>query len=379
MGRTIAIIVFTLLGAGGGFLIGQWYHEARSPDPETLQTDLVIDSVTAEGKIKPAGGIHPVTALPGRQVETVLVKVGSQVVADQTQLCRMVDEPLLKMQWELAAARQEDLDTEIEQRILAARLNRSSAEAALKKARFNQMRLSDESTEASYADRKIETSTRKLNRLKELAESDDTAAFVSIQDILDQELELEKAVAERQSLRQAADLAVETAAQALEIAEESLANAQAAKKESRALVLAEAIAKQQYENSLVMAPIDGEVVQIHVTEGQNVANLPIMEVADLSSMIVEAEVYFANLNDVRPGQAVEISSPALSRAMTGKVVSKSNYIGSGILQSANPLAMTNQETAQVVIAIDSEFTEMARSFLNLQVTVKIDTKNIDTE
>ena len=91
-------------------------------------------------------------------------------------------------------------------------------------------------------------------------------------------------------------------------------------------------------------------------------------------MIVEAEVYFANLPSVKTGQSVTISSPALEKDLTGKVVSKSNYIGSSLLQSANPLAMSNQETAKVTIAIDSEFGEIAKSFLNLQVTVEIDTE-----
>ena len=374
MGRIITIIVFTLLGIGGGFFIGQRYDRNVAVNSDVPSDEVSIQSVIAEGKIKPAGGIRLVTTLPGRKVAELNVQEGSKVLANQTELCEMADEPLLKMQWDLAAAKKDDLGTEVEQKILAAELNKSTAEAALKEAKLNQMRLGSDSPESSYVDRKIESSSKKLNRLKELAEKDSTAAFVSSQDIFDQELELEKAIAEKANLKKAADLAVETAQEALDIANKALENAKSAKQESKSLLLAEAIAKKQYEDAKIFAPIDGEVVKIHVNEGESVVNLPLMEIADLSEMTVEAEVYFANLNDVNKDQPVRITSPALSKDLTGKVLSKSNYIGDGLLQSANPLAMTNQETAKVVIAIDPEFTEIAKSFLNLQVTVEIDTK-----
>ena len=171
-----------------------------------------------------------------------------------------------------------------------------------------------------------------------------------------------------------AELAVETAQQTLDLANRALNNAQQTRQPPRSIKLAEAIAKNQYDNSKIVAPADGEVIRIHLREGDTVANFPLLEIADLSSLIVEAEVYFANLNEVRSGQSVRISSPALTSEMTGRVISKTNYIGAGILQSPNPLAMADQETAKVKIQIDPSFNEIARSFLNLQVSVEIDTK-----
>lgn len=374
MGRVFSIIVFTLIGVGGGFFAGKWYVESAPVESENNDANPEITSVLAEGKIKPANGFRFVTTLPGRKVEKLNVSVGSKVSAQSTELCVMADEPVLKMQWDMAKAKTDDLASEVDQKILAAELNKSSAEAALKEAKLSQMRLASDSPESSYVDKKIESSIRKLNRLKELANEDATAAFVSTQDIFDQELELEKAKSEKVNLKKAADLAVETAQKALEIADKALQNAKSAKTESKSLALAIAIAEKQYEDSKIYAPIDGEVTQIHTEAGDNVTNLPLMEIADLSSMIVEAEVYFASLPKIKVGQRATISSPALEKTLSGKVVSKSNYIGNSLLQSANPLAMTNQETAKVKIEIDSEFTEIARSFLNLQVTVEIDTK-----
>lgn len=374
MGRVFTIIAFTGLGIAGGFYGGKWFNPPAGEPSDQVNSEAQIESVLAEGKIKPAGGIRMVSTLPGRKIAAMNVKVGSKTIAGQTEICIMADEPLLKMQWELAAARKEDLGTEVDQKILAAELNQSSAAASLKEAQLNQARLGNDSPESSYVDKKIESSQKKLNRLKELAKAEETSAFVSSQDIFDQELELEKARAEKESLKQAANLAVETAEKALQLANKALENAKSARKESKSLNLAEAIAKEQYDSARVYAPADGEVVKIHMEAGDTVSNFPILEIADLRQMIVEAEVYFANLSAIQSGQKVTISSPALENDLTGKVVSKSNYIGNGMLLSPNPLAMADQETAKVVIEIDQEFTDIAKSFLNLQVTVEIDTE-----
>lgn len=370
-GRIITAIIFILLGVFGGFQLGKWYTSTDSQATERSQDDAKVSAVLAEGKIKPFDGIRMVMTAPGRRVSTLNVNVGSQIQSGATELCVMDDEPLLKMQWDLAVSRKQDVLAEVDQKLLNAKLNRNTAETALQQAELNLRRLATDSPESSYVDKKIEISRKKLAKIKKLSDSEDTAAFVSTQDILDQELELEKVKSEKEGLKEAADLAVNAARKGLSLADELIASAEKAKLNLQSLLLAEKIAKQQYDNAKVLAPIDGEVVKIHTQAGDAVTNMPLMEVADLSKMCVDAEVYFANLSDVKEGQRVTISSPALSEEFTGVVVSKSNYIGDGLLQSPNPLAMTDQETAKVKIEIDSKFNEVAKRFLNLQVTVEI--------
>lgn len=370
-GRIITAIIFILLGVFGGFQLGKWYTSTDSQATERGQDDAKVSAVLAEGKIKPFDGIRLVMTAPGRRVSTLNVNVGSQIQSGATELCVLDDEPLLKMQWELAVSRKQDVLAEVDQKLLNAKLNRNTAETALQQAELNQRRLATDSPESSYVDKKIEISQKKLAKIKKLSDSEDTAAFVSTQDILDQELELEKVKSEKEGLKEAADLAVNAARKGLSLADELIASAEKAKLNLQSLLLAEKIAKQQYDNAKVLSPIDGEVVKIHTQAGDAVTNMPLMEVADLSKMCVDAEVYFANLSDVKEGQKVTISSPALSEDILGVVVSKSNYIGDGLLQSPNPLAMTDQETAKVKIEIDPKFTEVAKRFLNLQVTVEI--------
>lgn len=372
MGRVITTTVFTVVGIAAGFFAARWIKPTESDPSHEIKMPVPVSQVIAEGRILPIDGIRMVTTLPGRRIADLKVELGSPTKKGQTELCVMADEPLLKMQWELAKSRKEDFKEEIRQKIIAAELNRASAEAALKEAKLNQSRLQSDSPESSYVDQKIHAARKKLDRLKELAEAEKTAAFVSSQDIFEQELELEKTIAEKQGLKQAAELAVETARKTLELADKALESAKSAGNNSRSLDLAESIARQQYENGRVLAPADGEVVRIHVRPGDTVGNFPLLEIADCSRMVVEAEVYFANLPRIIPGKHVTISSPVFPADLTGKVLSKSQYVGSGSLMSANPLARVDQEVAKVIVEIDPKHVETAKNYLNLQVTVTID-------
>ena len=177
-------------------------------------------------------------------------------------------------------------------------------------------------------------------------------------------MELEKAKAEKESLRQAATLAVETAKESVTLAKQALALIEKTKAESNSLALAESLAKQQQENAAVVAPIDGTVIKIHSKAGDKVANLPLMEVADLSKMCVEAEVFFANLNEVKVGQKAIIKSPALPKDIHAEVLSIGTYFGNSLLQSPNPLALADQETAKVKLAIQGDDVEERKQLLS---------------
>ena len=89
---------------------------------------------------------------------------------------------------------------------------------------------------------------------------------------------------------------------------------------------------------------------------------------------MKSEVFNASLGLIRVDQAVKITSPAFPEVMTGKVTAKSNYIGGASLQNPNPFAMVDQETAIVTIEIDPDFSETARKYINLQVSVEFEVR-----
>jgi HlyD family secretion protein len=372
MGKLISIIVLICLGILVGFQ-GRVWLERSTLKPDFPTTPRML-SILAEGTIQPASGIRLVTTLPGRKIQKLLVKQGSPTQASKTEICVFQDQPLLKLQLDLARSQKVDLATEIDQRIISAELSQLKANAKLEEARLNQLRYSAESAESSFVNQKLESSRKKLSRLKELASSEKTSAFISEQDVFDQQLELEKVQAEKAALEKSANLGVDAATRSLELADRHLEQIRALRGNSTSADLAEKIARRQYENSRLYAPIDGEVIKVHAATGDTIGNVPIVEIADLSSLVVEADVFFANMPDVKIGQSARISSPALTQVLTGEVIAISNYIGGSLLQSSNPLAMVNQETCQVMIQIDDQFTATAKKFVNLQVTVEIDTQ-----
>ena len=71
----------------------------------------------------------------------------------------------------------------------------------------------------------------------------------------------------------------------------------------------------------IISPVSGIVTQKLVVDQQYVAQgQPLLEVADLSTVWVEADIYEQQLPDVKVGQEVEITSPANpGRTFTGKV------------------------------------------------------------
>ena len=163
-GRVITTIIFILLGVFGGFQLGKSFNSTDPQSPTSTQNEVNITTVLAEGKIAPFEGIRMVMTAPGRKVSLLNVDIGAPIAAEKTELCVMTDEPLLKMQWELAVSRKQDVLSEIEQKLLNARLNRNTAETALQQAELSRRRLSTNTPESSYVDKKIELSKKKIGK-----------------------------------------------------------------------------------------------------------------------------------------------------------------------------------------------------------------------
>ncbi len=95
-----------------------------------------------------------------------------------------------------------------------------------------------------------------------------------------------------------------TAAQlALEVAESSLA-VTAIESELKALEV-------QEESALVRAPRDAVVVAINARVGEPVSQVPVIELADISKLICEAEVVELDAKLIKPSQRATLRSPAL--------------------------------------------------------------------
>jgi HlyD family secretion protein len=124
---------------------------------------------------------------------------------------------------------------------------------------------------------------------------------------------------------------------------------------------------------IVVAPIAGTILDIHVTPGQRPPAEGLMEMGDISQMTAEVEVYQDRIAAVRPGQPVELAAGAIGRTLQGTVESIGLTVGRQGLISDDVAANTDARVIRVVVALDAPSSEIASSFTNLEVIARIDT------
>jgi HlyD family secretion protein len=174
---------------------------------------------------------------------------------------------------------------------------------------------------------------------------------------------------------ESAELALRNAELNVESANRSLDLARTMRAESRSLVLGESVAQSQLDNSRLIAPADGTVLEIFVAPGEAAVNTPVMQIGDLSRIECVAEVNDRLVRQVKVGQRATIKSSALTRDLSGTVRAIDRVVGTTTLSNPSPLAMVDTKTVDVHIEIDPNDTEDAARFVHLQATVEIDPRS----
>jgi HlyD family secretion protein len=355
--------------------------------------------VVALGRLEPAGGVISISAIPGEKLlqfadgvlEGAKVSAGAELARVESYKLRQAQLEAAEVKLDLARKQRER-----ERGAAAAQVDQSLAVQAQSEAKLQET-LSQQ---------------QQLENLSEAAAiaQDDYAQLEKLQ-ATDPELVTEHQLRRR---RNAADRALkeyESAAgaypHALEAAKKSLDAAEAnVKLAQQNLDLAEdvdqtviaemetRVAAESLNQSLLRAPavVGGsanfEVLRILLQPGEFVAQLPVMELGDLSKMVAVAEVYEADAKELAPGQSALIRSPAFAGpfadgadngqgGLRGKVVRIGSMIGSPGLTNRNPLAPSDRSVVEVRVEIDAAdqaATAEAAKRVGLQVTVEFGDK-----
>ncbi|MEF3048030.1 HlyD family efflux transporter periplasmic adaptor subunit [Pseudotabrizicola sp. L79] len=138
-------------------------------------------------------------------------------------------------------------------------------------------------------------------------------------------------------------------------------------------------AKADLARAMVMAPIDGTVLDIHATPGQRPPTEGILEMGNTDVMMAEAEIWQDRIVQVAVGQPVELAAPALGRTFQGRVDSIGLTVGRQGLISDDTAANTDARVVKVMVALDQESSAMAARFTNLEVIARIDTHTGPTQ
>jgi HlyD family secretion protein len=140
------------------------------------------------------------------------------------------------------------------------------------------------------------------------------------------------------------------------------------------------IAQERLNQAIIRAPGDGVVLKVFMRAGEFIAQKPILQMAQLDSMVCVAEVFDGDVKHVSVGQKVQMRTRAFAgdfrkTYVTGTVQRIGNMVKTPELQQLDPYAPVDRRVIEVRIELDdvSEaarlVNEEATALVNLQVEV----------
>lgn len=129
------------------------------------------------------------------------------------------------------------------------------------------------------------------------------------------------------------------------------------------------LARKLLDNTYVHAPIAGTVIQRYLQEGEGVTpEIPILDIADLDKIWINAEVDETDIGKIHVGDTVEVTSEAYANTVFhGHIHQIADYVGVRKITPGNPAVNLGLKVVQVKIALD----EKTPLKLGLTVDVKI--------
>ena len=131
------------------------------------------------------------------------------------------------------------------------------------------------------------------------------------------------------------------------------------------------VAEADLQKTIIRANTDGQIIEILARPGEAVNGRPILRMGDVSQMYATAEVYEADVSRVQAGQRAEISSPALSGVLTGRVEQIGTSVFKRQVRNLDPQADVDARVIRVRIKLDDS--REASHFVDLQVNIHIQT------
>jgi len=159
------------------------------------------------------------------------------------------------------------------------------------------------------------------------------------------------------------------------IAEVRPVDVEAAKAEVRRAMAAMNQAKVNLDRAIVRSPQEGTVLEIHARPGELVSNDGIIDIGQTNQMYAIAEIYQSDINNIRPGQSVRISSDSLPEELQGTVDSIGWQVKRQNIVNTDPSANIDARIVEVHIKLDEASSQKAAKFTNLQVKVVVELDN----
>ena len=114
--------------------------------------------------------------------------------------------------------------------------------------------------------------------------------------------------------------------------------------------------RKRLDKTIIRSPIDGTVIERYLDEGEGVTpEIPILAIADLSKIWVNAEVDETDIGRVHVGEKAQITSNAYpGQTFAGSVREIANYAGARKIRPSNPAVNLGLKVVQVKIQIETQ-------------------------
>ena len=364
-----------------------WSSPTPPPQRAGQATQITMTRVSAQGVLKPKGGVLPLLAPPGDRVARVFVQP-DQVVEPGQPLVELESRKMHEIELDVANIKIAEAEKLIaaeraaaEAQLRVARTGLKQAETELQQARQRLKVAEAEGGSLDLLRRAAELGERKWEQLREASDNPSTPRLVTENKLEEEALRASEARANYETRKQEAGEAIQTGELELESARQELEAAELAMAAAEAGQPIDSLKRQvellqmQVEASRLLSPMRATVLSIDAIVGQATTTMPLMHLADTSEMICEAEVNVGDLPRVSVGQTATITSPGLSQPLRGTVTRIQPTVATPQLANPFPMAPVNRHAAIVIVQIHPEDVQAAAAMLQLQVEVSIDVSN----
>ena len=121
------------------------------------------------------------------------------------------------------------------------------------------------------------------------------------------------------------------------------------------VAVAEAAAERahfDWQQTIIRAPADGEILRVHQREGEQVGTDGVADFGATDRMGVRAEVYESDVRRLKVGQKVEVKGAGFDGVLAGKVESIGRQVRSNRLLSPDPAEFADARVVEVWVRLD---------------------------
>lgn len=129
--------------------------------------------------------------------------------------------------------------------------------------------------------------------------------------------------------------------------------------------------KSDLAKAMVIAPMDGTVLDVHVRAGEKSGEDGVADIGDVENMMAEVEIFQNQIGLVQVGQSVQIVADAFQQSLRGVVSEIGLEVERQTVTADDPAANTDARVVEIIVELDPASSDIAARFTNLEVVARI--------